>query len=74
MKLSSPNFKKKLHLARQVKVCDIWEPNEEEKVDAVLYASNVSLGESLCQLGRPGSTNRSLKSLTRRVLLQRIYD
>lgn len=46
MKLSSPNFKQKLHLARQVKVCDIWEPNEEEKVDAVLYASNVSLGEN----------------------------
>eukprot|EP00435_Cladocopium_sp_Y103_P015954 s539_g3.t3 len=24
-----------------VKICEIWEPNEAEKVDAVLYASNV---------------------------------
>lgn len=29
---------------RQVKICEIWEPNEAEKVDPVLYASNVPLG------------------------------
>ena len=31
-------------LPRQVKICEIWEPNEAEQVDAVLYASNVPLG------------------------------
>jgi hypothetical protein len=29
---------------RQVKICENWEPNEAEKVDPVLYASNVPLG------------------------------
>ena len=51
MKLSSPNFKKKLHLARQVKVCDIWEPNEEEKVDAVLYAQQRVPGRKSLSIG-----------------------
>lgn len=31
---------------RQVKICDIWEPNEAEKVDSVLYASNVQHGST----------------------------
>lgn len=34
-------YMSQFNITLQVKICEIWEPNEAEKVDPVLYASNV---------------------------------